>query len=111
MLFKVPYILSALIFMFGMFIILTKSDFFSKLLGLSILQVGVLVFYIAIAKAKDAAPPLDLGVKNIIYSSPLNHVLILTGIVVGFATISVGVALLLKIYKNYGTLDENDIIS
>ena len=43
------------------------------------------------------------------YSNPLPHVLILTAIVVGIATTSVGLALAVRIKEAYGTLEEDEI--
>ena len=43
------------------------------------------------------------------YSNPLPHVLILTAIVVGIATTSLGLALVVRIQEAYGTIEEQDI--
>ena len=44
-----------------------------------------------------------------IYSNPLPHVLILTAIVVGVATLAVGLALVVRIRESYGTIEEAEI--
>ncbi|VAW01566.1 Na(+) H(+) antiporter subunit C [hydrothermal vent metagenome] len=46
---------------------------------------------------------------GIIYSNPLPHVLILTAIVVGVATLAVGLALVVRIREAYGSIEEVDI--
>ena len=43
------------------------------------------------------------------YSNPLPHVLILTAIVVGVATLAVGLALVVLIRETYGTIEDDDI--
>lgn len=43
------------------------------------------------------------------YSNPLPHVLMLTAIVVGVATLSVGLALIVRIREAYGTIEADDI--
>jgi multicomponent Na+:H+ antiporter subunit C len=48
------------------------------------------------------------GVTN--YSNPLPHVLILTAIVVGIATTSLALALVIRIKEAYGTVQEDEII-
>ena len=53
------------------------------------------------------APILDQSIE--IYSNPLPHVLILTAIVVGVATMALGLALVVRIRRVYGTVDENEI--
>jgi len=44
------------------------------------------------------------------YSNPLPHVLILTAIVVGVATTSLGLALVVRINEAYGTIEEDQIL-
>ena len=56
-----------------------------------------------------AAEALHEGAAEIVYSNPLPHVLILTAIVVGIATTSVGLALAVRIREAYGTLEEDEI--
>jgi multicomponent Na+:H+ antiporter subunit C len=43
------------------------------------------------------------------YSNPLPHVLMLTAIVVGVATLSVGLALIVRIREAYGSIEGNDV--
>ena len=44
------------------------------------------------------------GGLDVIYSNPLPHVLILTAIVVGVATLAIGLALVVRIREVYGTI-------
>ena len=43
------------------------------------------------------------------YSNPLPHVLMLTAIVVGVATLSVGLALVVRIREAYGTIENDEV--
>ena len=43
------------------------------------------------------------------YVNPLPHVLMLTAIVVGVAITGVALALLLRIHRQYGTLEEDEL--
>ena len=52
-------------------------------------------------------PVLDPNLMT--YSSPLPHVLILTAIVVGVATLSLGLALAVRINESFGTIEEDKI--
>ena len=64
----------------------------------------------AAAEAGQGAAEAGQGaVAEIVYSNPLPHVLILTAIVVGIATTSVGLALAVRIKEAYGTLEEDEI--
>ena len=47
--------------------------------------------------------------SEVLYSNPLPHVLILTAIVVGVATLSIGLALTVRIREVYRTIEEDEI--
>ncbi len=51
----------------------------------------------------------DVPVNGVIYSNPIPHVLILTGIVVGVATLAVGLALIVRIRETYDSIEEEDV--
>jgi multicomponent Na+:H+ antiporter subunit C len=48
--------------------------------------------------------------RGVVYSNPVPHVLILTAIVVGIATTALGLALVVRIYEAYGTIEEDEIL-
>ncbi len=50
------------------------------------------------------------GQADVLYVNPLPHVLILTAIVVGLATTAVALALVIRMYEVYGTIEESEII-
>jgi multicomponent Na+:H+ antiporter subunit C len=63
--------------------------------------------YITMGKVSGGTAPIVAeGVTQ--YSNPLPHVLILTAIVVGVATTSVGLSLIVRIKRAYGTVEENE---
>lgn len=97
----------------GLFIMLTSDNYVRKIIGLSIFQSSVLVFYIALSKIDVGIVPIDicadLEVCPYKFTSPLPHVLMLTAIVVGFATLSVGLALIYQIQNEFGSISESDI--
>lgn len=59
--------------------------------------------------AGDAAYILPGQGSEVIYSNPLPHVLILTAIVVGVATLAIGLALAVRIREVYGTIEQDAI--
>ncbi|WP_109261807.1 cation:proton antiporter subunit C [Hyphobacterium indicum] len=64
------------------------------------------------AEAAGSAVPQGEAVQQTaeaIYSNPLPHVLILTAIVVGVATLAVGLALVVRIRETYGTIEDEAI--
>ncbi len=99
------YNFSIILFCLGLYIVFASSDYMKKLFGLSLFQTSILWFYISIGKVSNALPPLlDLSsTQNKIFSNPLPHVLMLTAIVVGIATLSLGFSLIIAMKQ------ENDI--
>ncbi len=102
------YIVATLIFCLGIYIILSSKNYFKKLIGLAIFQNSILIFYIGFSKVKEGVVPIYVE-ANLTYSNPLPHVLMLTAIVVGFATMCVGIAMIYKIKEQFGSIEE-DII-
>ena len=108
------YFFAVIIFTIGLFIMLTSDNYIRKIIGLGIFQNAVLIFYIALGKVSHGTAPIDRCLENItgcqqIYSSPLPQVLMLTAVVVGFVTLSVGLALIYRIFRQFGTISENTI--
>ena len=94
--------------MAGFFIVMTSRNLVKKIIGLNIFQAAVFLFYISMGKvAGGSAPIIEAGIET--YSNPLPHVLILTAIVVGVATTALGLALIVRLYAAYGSIEENDI--
>ncbi|MBN7797217.1 cation:proton antiporter subunit C [Parahaliea mediterranea] len=103
------YWVVVVLMMLGFFIVIARGNLVKKLIGLNIFQTSVFILYISAGKVMGgAAPILADGVE--LYSNPLPHVLILTAIVVGIATTSVGLALVVRIHAAYGTVEEADIL-
>ncbi len=89
---------------------IARYNLIKKLLGLSIFQTGIFYFYVSLGKVDGGTAPIFLeGQEELIYSNPLPHVLILTAIVVGVATMAVGLALVVRIYEYYDTIEEDEI--
>ncbi|PID47307.1 MAG: Na+/H+ antiporter subunit C [Proteobacteria bacterium] len=95
--------------MAGFYTLIASNHLTKKIVGLNIFQTSVFMLYISMSKVSGGtAPILVEGVTN--YSNPLPHVLILTAIVVGIATTSLGLALIIRIKEAYGTVQENEIL-
>ena len=94
--------------MIGFYIVIAHGNLIKKIVGLSIFQTSVFIFYISMAKVEGGtAPILAEGITQ--YSNPLPHVLILTAIVVGIATTALGLALAVRIKEAYGSIEEEEI--
>jgi multicomponent Na+:H+ antiporter subunit C len=94
----------------GLYIVIARGNLIKKLIGLSIFQTSVYLLYIAPGKLIGGTAPI-VSEKFTVYSNPLPHVLILTAIVVGIATLALGLALVVRIREAYGSIDEDEIVA
>ncbi|HET9662927.1 MAG TPA: cation:proton antiporter subunit C [Burkholderiales bacterium] len=94
----------------GLYILIARTNLLKKLIGLAIMQTSVYLLYIAPGKLIGATAPIIAdGFAR--YSNPLPHVLILTAIVVGVATLALGLALVVRIRETYGSIEEDEILA
>jgi len=94
--------------MAGLYIMIARYNLIKKMIGLGIFQTSIFYMYITMGKVRGGSAPIfddDITV----YSNPLPHVLILTAIVVGVATTAVALALIVRIYEQYDTIEEDEI--
>ena len=92
----------------GLYIVIARGNLIKKLVGLALFQTSVYLLYLTPAKILGGTAPIYSSAFSI-YSNPLPHVLILTAIVVGVATIAVGLALVVRIHEAYGSIEEDEI--
>lgn len=95
----------------GLYGMLMKQNLVKKLIGMTIFQNAIILFFIAGAYKSQATVPVLMEhthgpVDASQYINPLPHTLMLTAIVVGVATVGLALSLLIVIYRRYGTLDE-----
>lgn len=104
-----PYIISFLLMSIGLYAIITRRHLVKKLIGLALFQTSALLFFIAMAVVGEGSAPIyKPGVT--LYHNPLPHVLMLTAIVVGVATLAVGLAIAVRIKEQHHTVDEEDLL-
>jgi multicomponent Na+:H+ antiporter subunit C len=140
------YWIYIVLMMIGLYAMIVKNNLIKKLIGMSIFQTAIILFYVSIGVKAGADIPIlehdaahaeehhpgDAGeaekkegeregevaaahgaesaIRPDDYANPLPHVLMLTAIVVGVATLGVGLAVVQKIYRDYGTLEEDEIL-
>jgi multicomponent Na+:H+ antiporter subunit C len=108
-----------ILMMIGFHAMTGKTNLVKKIVGMNIFQWSIILFIVSLSAKHGATIPIVLGshdhdavpiIEASQYVNPLPHVLMLTAIVVGLATTGVALALLLRIYKTYGTLEEDDLL-
>ncbi len=97
-----------ILMMAGLYILIARYNLIKKMIGLGVFQTSIFYLYITMGKVQGGtAPILADGIEQ--YSNPLPHVLILTAIVVGVATTAVALALIVRIYEEFDTIEEDEI--
>jgi len=102
------YIATVFLMVAGLYVVMARGNLIKKLVGLSVFQTSVYLLYIAPGKLIGGTAPI-LSPQYTVYSNPLPHVLILTAIVVGVATLALGLAIAVRIKETYGTIEEDEI--
>ena len=104
------YWLFVILMLTGLYIVVARGNLLKKIVGLNLFQVSVFMLYISMGKVRGGTAPIFTGNPDELYSNPLPHVLILTAIVVGIATTSLGLALIVRINESYGTIEEDEVL-
>ena len=116
---KYNYWIYTVIMMIGLYAMLAKNNLIKKIIGMGIFQTAIIVFYVSIgAKRGGTIPIIEHGHGDVVheaiyaanYVNPLPHVLMLTAIVVSVGTLGVALAIALRIYTEYNTLHEDEIL-
>lgn len=104
------YFITIFLMIAGLFIVIARGNLIKKLIGLGIFQTSVYLLYVAPGKLVGGTAPI-LSDAFTVYSNPLPHVLILTAIVVGVATLALGLALVVRIREAYDSIEEEEILA
>lgn len=116
---KFNYWVYIVLMMIGFYAMIAKRNLIKKIVGMNIFQTAIILFFISTASKKGGATiPIISGghgdaaghaIDAAQYLNPLPHVLMLTAIVVMVSTFGVALALLIMIYRQYGTFEEDEI--
>ena len=112
------YVIVVILMMIGLWSMLAQKNLTKKCIGMAIFQTGIILFFISIGAKDNALIPILTEAANHTYpvldvskvANPLTQILMLTAIVVGVATLGVGLALAQKIYQQHSSFDEDEIL-
>jgi len=135
---RLNYFIYIVLLMIGLWAMIAKNNLIKKLIGMSIFQTAIILFYVSTAVKEDSTIPIYLPAHDphgthlnsesnqsggmihapqvleasLVsgYTNPLPHVLMLTAIVVGVATLGLALSVCLRIYRAYGTIEEDDLL-
>jgi len=116
---KYNYWIYITLMMVGMYAMIAKNNLVKKIIGMNVFQTAIILFFVSIGAKQDATIPVlehshgpeAHTVRALDYINPLPHVLMLTAIVVAVATLGVALALAVKVFNRYHTLEEDEILT
>ncbi len=107
------YAASFILFLIGFSILLLNNNLIKKIIGMNIMDTSIFLLFISMGYIKGKrAPIIDAGkaVNPYDYVNPVPSALILTGIVVAVSVTAFLLALAVRLYNLYGTVDMDQII-
>lgn len=116
---RVNYFIYIILMVLGMYGIIVKNNLLKKIIGMNILQTAIILFFISIGAKNKATVPIvehahgaeNHAIHAVNYINPLPHVLMLTAIVVAVATLGVALTLIIRLHRQYNTLEEDEILA
>jgi multicomponent Na+:H+ antiporter subunit C len=104
---QIHFIGALTLFVLGLYIVVVNSNLIKKVIGVNIMNTAVFYFFVAIGNNPNAQPAIYPQTEA--FANPLPASFILTGIVVSVSITVYALALIMNIYRTYGTFDANEI--
>lgn len=108
------YIETGAIILFGVGFatMLMHSNLIKKIIGMNIMDTAIFLFFIAKGYISGREAPIIVGANKGIegYINPVPTALMLTGIVVAVSMTAFLLALTIKLYEKYGTIELDEIV-
>ena len=103
------YFTSFALFLIGIYMMIDNPHLIKKIIGLNFAQIAVYLMLVTIGYVDGASPPILADGFAEPHSNPLMHVLVLTAIVVGVALTALALALAIRLYSEFGTMNVREI--
>lgn len=98
------------LFLIGFYAMVAERHLIRNILGLALVESGVNLLLVAVGFRDGAAAPiLKAGQAMGAMVDPLPQALVLTAIVIGFGVLALALALVVRVYQAYGTLDAREV--
>ena len=106
------YITAFFLIVLGLYTIVTKYNLVKTVIGLSIMDYGVNLLIVSIGFNPGGTAPIftfsELNPESF-FVDPIPQALTLTSIVIGACVTAMSLALVMKIYEQYGTMDTREV--
>jgi multicomponent Na+:H+ antiporter subunit C len=106
----ITYLMCFILFLTGLYGVVTRRNLVKIAISLSVMEVSAFLFFALIGYIGDGnAPIVNPAEPNLVYVDPLPQAMVLTAIVIGLATTSLLLAVIIRLYRKYGTFDIREI--
>jgi multicomponent Na+:H+ antiporter subunit C len=106
----IAYFMCFGLFFVGLYGVITRRNLIKIAISMSIMEISTFLFFALIGYIDGGvAPIVNPAEPNQIYVDPLPQALVLTAIVIGLATTSLMLAIIIRIYRKYKTFDIREI--
>jgi len=108
----IVYLLCFVLFLVGLYGVITRRNLIKIAISLSIMEFSTFLLFALIGYIDGGvAPIVDPANPVRTYVDPLPQALVLTAIVIGLATTAMLMAVIIRLYRKYGTFDIREIKS
>ena len=106
----IAYIMCFILFLVGLYGVITRRNLVKIAVSLSIMEISIFLFFALVGFIDGGvAPIVDPADPVKVYVDPLPQALVLTAIVIGLATTAMLMAVIIRLYRKYGTFDIKEI--
>jgi len=104
------YWLCFILFLTGLYGVITRRNLIKIAISLSVMEFSSFLFLALIGyREGGVAPIVDMADPVKPYVDPLPQAMVLTAIVIGLATTAMLMAVIIRIFRKYGTFDIREI--
>ena len=96
-------------FALSLYAVIVEQNMFKKLIFSSIMQSAIIIYYMICVWNPSITTPFYIDTNSSNYVDPVPQVLMLTAIVVGFATTALCLAVVMRIKRKMQTIMYNEI--
>ena len=97
------------LFLIGLFGIITNKNLIKIIMSIGISSNGIILFFISLGHVQGGIPPILSG-GSLNFVDPVPQALMLTMIVINLCDTALALAIIVWIYKKFGTVNIGDII-
>lgn len=101
------YIASVGLIAVGLYVIMVKKNLIKVIIGLSFFETGINLLLVTVGYVSGGTAPIfsRQGLEASGMVDPVPQALVLTAIVIGVAVLALALALTVRLYEHYGTLN------